>query len=130
MSNEPSPTTFNVNIRSNPGTASFGHGNTINVNAPGWAALGLTREQMERLDTALKSLREGADPREDNDDAKALKAAAAEPDVRTRGEKIRQWLLKVAPHAAGLAGTIVNPVVGEVAKAATAWAARALGNKD
>ena len=130
MSNEPSPSTFNVNIGSNTGTVSFGHGNTINVNAPGWAALGLSPEQVARLEAALKSLGEGTDQLEDNADAKALKAAAAESDVRTRGEKIRQWLLKIAPHAAGLAGTIVNPVVGELAKAATAWAARTLGNKD
>lgn len=130
MSNEPSPTNFNINIGSNPGTASFGHGNTINVNVAAWAALELPPDQMARLAAVLGPLREGGHPPEGNADATALKAAAAAPDERTRGEQIKQWLLKIAPHAAGLAGTIINPVVGEVAKAATAWAARSLGDKD
>lgn len=130
MGNESSPSKYHVTIGSSTGTLTVGDGNTINVNAPDWNALGLTREQMARIDTVLKPLRAGEHPSADNPDAKSLKAAAAEPDANARSEKIKQWLLKIAPHAAGLAGSVINPVIGEVAKAATAWAAGALGNKD
>jgi len=123
-----SNTTFNVNIGSNPGTAVFGHGNSVNVTAlvPSLGTLNLGAEAQARIEAALKALAEG---RDDNTDAKALKAAAAAPDEKTRVQKVGDWLLKIAPHVAGLAGTIVNPVVGEVAKAATTWAAKALGNE-
>ena len=119
-------TNFSVNISSNTGTAVFGHGNTVNVTAsvPSLAALGLGAEQQARVEAALKALAEG---RDDNADARELKTAAVAPDEPSRTRQVMGWLLKVAPHAAGLAGTIVNPVVGEIAKAATAWVAKALG---
>jgi hypothetical protein len=114
--------TFNINIGNNTGYVIPGNHNTVNLMV---APLALPPPQAERVESALQALRDG---RQDNDDAKALQAAASVPDETTRAEKIKDWLLKVAPHAAQLAGSIVNPVVGEVAKAATAWAARALGN--
>lgn len=117
--------TFNTSIGTNTGAVIQGHRNTINLMLPSIAPLGLPPPQAERVESALQALRDG---RQDNDDAKALQAAASAPDEKTRAEKIKDWLLKVAPHAAQLAGSIVNPVVGEVAKAATAWAARTLGN--
>lgn len=116
---------FHINIGTNTGNVIAGHRNTVNLTMPSLAPLALPPQQAERVESALQALRDG---RQDNADAQALKAAASAPDDKTRGEKIKDWLLKLAPAAAGLAGTIVNPVVGEVAKAATAWAARALGN--
>ena len=130
MSNDASPSKYNIQIGSSSGNVMVGDGNTINMQSPGVAALGLNAEQMARLELALQSLRAGADARVENADARELKAAAAAPDEQTRGALIKQWLLKIAPHAAGLAGSVINPVIGEVAKAATAWAAGALGNKD
>ncbi len=129
MSNDASSSKYHIQIGSSSGDVIIGDGNTINKQSPGVAALGLNDQQMARLELALQSLRTGADPRADNADARELKAAAAAPDEQTRGALIKQWLLKIAPHAAGLAGSVINPVIGEVAKAATAWAAGALGNK-
>lgn len=119
---------ININIvGSNSGNVIVGDGNVINQFVPSLGALGLDAVQTQRIELALAALREGR--AEAQPDAKALKEAISAPDAQTRGQRIKAWLLKIAPHAAKLAGTVVNPVVGELAKAATEWAARALGNK-
>ena len=123
-----SPGKYSVNIGQSSGSVVVGDHNVVyHTSAPSLATLGLPPPQAERINAALTALEQGRAG--DNDDAKALKTAAAEPDATTRGQKIKLWLLKVAPHAAKLAGSIVNPVVGEIAKAATAWVARKLGNE-
>lgn len=126
MNTDPPPPSqsFQINIGSNTGTAVFGNQNVIHVSTPSLTALGLPPEQFARIEAALKALEAG---HADQPDAQALKAAAGTPDAAQRQESIKAWLLKMAPAALGLAGSLVNPVVGELAKAAGQWAAKALG---
>jgi hypothetical protein len=127
---------FQIHIGGNSGVAVFGTGNTVSGNTVGSTvvvgaalrSLGLPEAERQRVEAALAAA-EGAAPSspEAARDAQALREAAQAGDPAQREAGIKSWLLKLAPAAAQMAGSLVNPVVGALAQAGAAWVTRTLG---
>jgi len=110
------------NIGSNAGVAFVGDHNSIE-----WKALAVPDDQRQRVQAAVTAVAAGG---AQTADAAELKAAvAAAPDAATRTERVGKWLLKMAPAAAGVAGSLLTPAAGKVAEQLAAWVARQLGGE-
>lgn len=110
------------NVGSNSGVLFQGDHNSID-----WKALALPDEQQQRVQAAVGAVAAG-DAK--TPDAAELKAAvAAAPDAATRTERVGKWLLKMAPAAAGVAGSLLTPAAGKAAELLAAWVARQLGGE-
>lgn len=110
------------NIGSNSGVVFQGDHNRID-----WKALALPDDQHQRVQAAMSAVAAGGAP---TPDAAELKAAVlAAPDAATRTERVGKWLLKMAPAAAGVAGSLLTPAAGKAAELLAAWVARQLGGE-
>ena len=105
----------NVNVTHNIGIISLGDGNTIDLRS-------LPAEQAQRVGAAVGALLVGGAPNTDAAELKAVVAAAT--NEKTRTERVGQWLLKLAPAAAGVAGSLLNPALGKVAEQLAGWVAK------
>jgi pyruvate/2-oxoglutarate dehydrogenase complex dihydrolipoamide acyltransferase (E2) component len=110
----------NVNVTHNLGVISLGDGNTIDLQS-------LPADQHERVQAAVSAAATG---HAQTPDAAELKAAVATaPDADSRTERVGKWLLKMAPAAAGVAGSLLTPAAGKAAELLAAWVARQLGGE-
>ena len=115
-----------INVKNNEGVISIGDNNTI-YNTLGLNSLPLPDDQHRRVLAALGAVAAGEAP---SPDAAELKAAVVTaPDAATRTERVGKWLLKMAPAAAGVAGSLLTPAAGKAAELLAAWVARQLGGE-
>ena len=106
-----------VNVQSNTGVISLGDGNTIDLRP-----LALPDAQQQRVAAAVASL--AVSPAAPSADAAELKdCVAAAPTAASRTERVGRWLLKLAPAAAGVAGSLLSPAAGKLAEGLANWVA-------
>ena len=122
---------INISVGSNAGTLSVGDHNQFNISyaterhkellsqfEPLLAELQRVQPaEQQRLRAALDSLKPGAAP---NSDARVLEQVERAPEPE-RKARVLEWLKKIAPAAAGLAGNLLNPAVGALAAALATW---------